>query len=101
HYQAWLAAGRHGEMHYLASPKHRARRGDPERLLRGLRSVVCVALCHEPGRDLERDERLGHIARYAAGEDYHHVMRDRLRGFARWMERDLLPESRALWYSDT
>jgi epoxyqueuosine reductase len=101
HYQAWLAAGRHGEMRYLASPKHRARRDEPERLLHGLRSVVCVALCHEPDRDAARDERLGRIARYAVGEDYHRVMRDRLFGLARWMERELLPGSRALWYSDT
>src|SRR5436309_13789525 len=77
-YEAWLAAGRHGEMGYLASPKHRARRDDPARILRDLRSVVCVALCHEPTRDEARDARIGRIARYAAGGDYHHVMRDRL-----------------------
>ncbi|TMQ70292.1 MAG: tRNA epoxyqueuosine(34) reductase QueG [Candidatus Eisenbacteria bacterium] len=101
HYEAWLAAGRHGGMGYLASPKHRARRDDPARLLRDLRSVVCVALCHEPARDAARDRRLGRIARYAAGEDYHRVMRDRLLALERWIERELLPGSRALWYSDT
>jgi epoxyqueuosine reductase len=101
HFEAWLAAGRHGEMRYLASPKHRARRDDPARILRELRSVVCVALCHEPGRDAARDVRIGRIARYAAGEDYHRVMRDRLLVLQRWIERELLPGSRALWYSDT
>jgi epoxyqueuosine reductase len=101
HYAAWLAAGRHGEMRYLASPKHRARREDPGQILNGLRSVVCVALCHEPGRDEARDARLGRIARYAAGEDYHRVMRDRLLALQRWVVADLLPGSRALWYSDT
>src|SRR3989442_10389019 len=45
HYAAWLDAGRHGEMHYLASLRHRERRADPERVLSGLRSVVCVAMC--------------------------------------------------------
>ena len=101
HYEAWLAAGRHGGMGYLASPKHRARRDDPARLLRDLRSVVCVALCHEPARDAARDRRLGRIARYAAGEDYHRVMHDRLLALERWIECQLLPGSRALWYSDT
>ena len=101
HYEAWLAAGRHGEMRYLASPKHRARRDDPERILKDLRSVVCVALCHEPARDDARDGRLGRIARYAAGEDYHRVMRERLLPLQRWIERELLPGSRALWYADT
>src|SRR5262245_23144360 len=101
HYEAWLAAHRHGEMAYLASPRNRARRADPSRILAGLRAVVCVALCHEPARDEARDLRLGRIARYAAGEDYHRVMRDRLIALERWIERELLPGSRALWYADT
>jgi epoxyqueuosine reductase len=100
-YDAWLAAGRHGEMNWLASAKHRERRADPARILAGVRSVVCVALCHEPGRDEARDRRLGRIARYAAGEDYHRVMRDKLLTLERWIERDLMPGARALWYSDT
>ena len=43
-------------------------------MLRDLQSVVCVALCYEPSRDDARDQRLGRIARYAAGEDYHRLM---------------------------
>jgi epoxyqueuosine reductase len=99
-YEAWLAAGRHGEMRWLASPAHRTRRADPARILRDVRSIVSVALCHSPGRDPRRDARIGRIARYAAGEDYHRVMRDRLR----MLQRDIMsivPGSRALWYSDT
>ena len=99
-YEAWLAAGRHGGMRWLASPKHRERRADPARILRDVRSMVCVALCHPPARDEARDRRVGRIARYAAGEDYHRVMRDRLRVLAREIEA-LLPGARALWYSDT
>ena len=100
HYEAWLAAGRHGEMRWLASPAHRNRRADPSRILRDVRSIVSVALCHSPRRDAGRDARIGRLARYAAGEDYHRVMRDRLRV----LQRDIVsivPESRALWYSDT
>ncbi len=99
-YEAWLAAGRHGAMDYLGSAKHRARRADPTRILRDLRSVVCVALCYEPGATPERDARLGRIARYARGEDYHFVMRDRLRVLQADM-RGMMPGSRALWYADT
>jgi len=101
HYEAWLAAGRHGEMHWLASAKHRERRADPERLVRGLRAVLCVALCHPAERDAERDQRLGRIARYAAGEDYHRVMRDKLLSLERWIRGELFPGSGSLWYSDT
>jgi epoxyqueuosine reductase len=100
-YEAWLAAGHHGGLGYLATAKHRARRDDPARILPGIRSVVSVALCHEPGRDAARDRRIGRIARYAAGEDYHRVMRDRLFALQRFVREDALPGSRALWYSDT
>jgi epoxyqueuosine reductase len=100
-YQAWLAADRHGEMRYLASPEHRERRADPARILRDVRSVVCVALCHEPERDEARDRRAGRIARYAAGEDYHRIMRDKLLLLERAIEREELPGARALWYADT
>src|SRR6266850_2116336 len=58
HYEAWLAAGRHGEMRYLATDQHRERRAHPELVLAGLRSIVCVALCHEPQSDEARSQRL-------------------------------------------
>ncbi len=100
HYEAWLAGGRHGEMGYLASDRHRERRAEPGRVLTGLRSVISVALCHSPVAEPARDARLGRIARYAAGEDYHRVMRDLLRKLERFV-RDLLPGAAVLGYSDT
>jgi epoxyqueuosine reductase len=101
HFEAWIAAGRHGTMGWLAKARSRERRGDPARVLPGIASVVCVALCHEPGRERARDRRLGRIARYAVGEDYHRVMRDRLGALQDYIEREALPGARALWYSDT
>jgi len=87
-------------MAWLATERHRERRADPARILSNLQSVVCVALCHEPGRDATRDDRLGRIARYAAGEDYHGVMKDLLSALAASAEA-LIPGTRVLWYSDT
>ncbi len=100
HFAAWLRAGRHGEMSWLATERNRARRADPARILPGVRSLLCVAMGHEPDADAARDRRLGRIARYAAGEDYHRVMRDRLGALARFIEQ-ALPGARALWYADT
>lgn len=100
HYEAWLAAGRHGGMSWLASTKHRQRRADPERILRPLRAVLCVAMVHTPAADPERDRRIGRIARYAAGDDYHRLMHERLLALERHA-RSLVPGSRALWYADT
>ena len=101
HYEAWLAAGRHGTMSWLATPRSRERRADPARILPRIASVVCVALCHEPASDAARARRLGRIARYAAGEDYHRLMREKLGALQDYIEGDALPGSRALWYSDT
>lgn len=70
---AWLSQGRHGEMAYMA--KHRDVRGDPNRLLPGVRSIIAVGLGYyqpRPGDDPK-------IARYALGRDYHRVIRRRLR----------------------
>lgn len=100
-YEAWLAAGRHGGMSWLANDKHRGRRADPSRLVADIRSVLCVALCHPPAADAERDARLGRIARYAAGEDYHRVMADKLGELETWIRAELFPGSASLWYSDT
>jgi epoxyqueuosine reductase len=100
HFEAWLAAGRHGEMPWLATARNRARRADPARILPGVRSILCVAMCHDVEADPARDARLGRIARYAAGEDYHRVMRDLLGALECHVE-ETLPGARALWYADT
>ncbi len=100
-FEAWIEAGRHGTMSWLAKPRSRERRADPARILPRVASLVCVALCHEPGRDPGRDLRLGRIARYAVGEDYHRIMRDQLGALQDFIEREALPGARALWYSDT
>ncbi len=83
-YQAWLAAGMHGGMLYLADPLHRDGRADVTALLDGARSVVVVAMVHDSS--LVPVERLarptGQVARYARGRDYHAVMKPRLRELA-------------------
>ncbi|MCC6349092.1 MAG: tRNA epoxyqueuosine(34) reductase QueG [Candidatus Eisenbacteria bacterium] len=100
-YEAWLAAGRHGDMAWLANDKHRSRRADPARLLAGIRSVLCVALAYPPAREEALDARVGRIARYAAGEDYHALMKEKLGALEDWIRAELLPGSGSLWYSDT
>jgi epoxyqueuosine reductase len=99
-FEAWLAAGHHAGMAWLASERSRARRADPALVLPGVRSIVCVALSHEPAGDPRRDERLGRVARYAVGEDYHRVMRDLLGGLERSLI-EALPGARTLGYADT
>lgn len=79
-YRDWLAAGRHGEMAYLATADHVGPRADPHTLLPEARTLVVVALAHDRARpDASGLVGLrGKIARYAGGDDYHMVVRDKL-----------------------
>jgi len=81
---AWLSQGWHAEMGYLEGPRH-----DPRRLLDGAKTLIAVALAYPASRELVplRSSALGApltgvIARYARGEDYHDVLRKKLRRLA-------------------
>lgn len=82
--RGWLAEERHGEMTYLA--RHVAVRLDPRVLLPGARTIICVAdryhAAHE--RQAASDTRVpvGRVARYAWGDDYHKVLKNRLHQLA-------------------
>ncbi len=79
-YTAWLAADYHGDMAYMAAPDHRAARADPERVARGARSIICVALAYDHSDPNPPDDGVlrGTIAKYARGHDYHQVLKKRL-----------------------
>ena len=78
-YASWLAAGHAGEMTYLATPEHTAQRADLRALLDTAAALIVVALTYDRRDPVPPDRLLrGRIARYARGEDYHLVMRDRL-----------------------
>ncbi|HSI89169.1 MAG TPA: tRNA epoxyqueuosine(34) reductase QueG [Pyrinomonadaceae bacterium] len=71
----WLHLGYHGEMAWME--RNPAMRADPREVFPGARSVVAVALNYFTPHEHEGTE--GKISRYAWGDDYHDVMRERLR----------------------
>ena len=78
-YTSWLAAGHAGEMTYLARADHTGARADLRALLDSAKSLVVVALAYDRNDPVPVGALLrGRIARYARGEDYHLVMRDKL-----------------------
>ncbi len=85
----WVAAGRHGTMHWLEETVEV--RIDPThpRMLPTARSVVALAMPY--ARPDETGEPTGptpgQVARYARGRDYHNVLRRRARKLARWLQR--------------
>jgi epoxyqueuosine reductase len=79
-YASWLAAGHAGEMAFLATPEHMQQRRDLRTLLAEARALIVVALAYAKADPVVPVEHVlrGRIARYARGEDYHLVMRDKL-----------------------
>jgi len=74
--ERWLKAGKHGGMGYME--RNFDMRLDPRKLVPGARSVVSLLFnYHNP--DLMGAEGTPRIAQYAFGEDYHFVLRDKLR----------------------
>lgn len=69
---AWVAAGRHAGMAYMA--RDPALRADPDRLLPGCRTVVCVAAAYPAARAPGPDGPAP-VAAYARGEDYHRTLK--------------------------
>jgi epoxyqueuosine reductase len=79
-FRHWVDRGLAGEMRYLTD--HRAEvRSDPTRLLPGVRSIICVGLVYngpEPYSTGFTDPERAWISRYAWGEDYHRLVREKL-----------------------
>ena len=69
----WLAGGYHGGMRYLEETA--GVRSSPEKLLPGVRSIVCLAAPHRAEKQAAADGST--IGRYAAGADYHGTLRSR------------------------
>lgn len=98
---AWLDAGRHGEMAYLATERARLRRADPRRILPECESILVVgANCR--GQSGPPAAGSARIAVYAQGEDYHAVLTERLQSLVAAI-RDLagLKELKHRIYTDT
>jgi epoxyqueuosine reductase len=72
----WLRRGYHGAMAWMA--REPARRADPRTVLPGCRSVISAGMNYFTDRRADERPGYGRIARYAWGEDYHHVLRARL-----------------------
>ncbi len=83
---AWLAAGHHGQMAWMADRAHW--RGDPRALWPEARSVVMLADSYSPETDplapLQTADR-GVISVYAQGRDYHDLVKARLKRLGRWL----------------
>jgi epoxyqueuosine reductase len=101
----WLARGYGGEMKYLADP----RRSDPQTAMPGIRSAIVGLLNYNTAQPLSTDPALpgedgrpsGWISRYAWGDDYHDVLRERLDALVESLRERFTGPFEARAYVDT
>src|SRR5206468_5741595 len=92
-FDEWLARGYAGTMAYLT--RGRDKRRDSRRPVAGAVSAIVVAMNYG-GR-----EPSGPVARYARGDDYHDVMRERLRALHGWIDAEVGHPQLGKAYVDT
>jgi|ERR1700735_500056 epoxyqueuosine reductase len=105
HLPEWLALGYAGEMNYLRDP----RRADPRLVLDGAQSLIVVALNYNSPLPYSTelpvihadDSPRGWISRYAWGDDYHEVLREKLEALVESMRARFAEPFEARAYVDT
>lgn len=105
HLPEWLARGYAGEMNYLSD----FRRGDPRLVLDGARSLIVVGLNYNSSLPYSTelpvsrggDAPRGWISRYAWGDDYHEVLREKLEVVVTNMRGQFTERFEARAYVDT
>jgi len=86
HFREFLDAGAHGDMAWLAANPER--RTDPRVLWPGVRSVIMLGVNYGPDENplaILAQRSRGAISVYAQGDDYHDLVKKRLKALARWL----------------
>ncbi len=82
----FLGLGAHGDMAWLKA--NAERRADPRALWPQVRSIVMLGLNYGPDDDplaILKDRVRGDISVYARGDDYHDLIKPRLKNLGRWL----------------
>ena len=99
-YADWLAKGYAGEMAYLERQKEK--RLNPDLVLPGAKSIICVGLIYNTTQPYSTElPAQPWISRYAWGDDYHEIMRDKLKKLETSLKGALAGSFEMKSYSDT
>jgi len=82
----WLDRRFHGEMAWLA--REPEKRTDPRLLFPEAKSVIVVALNYFTKHKHEKNADEGKISRYAWGDDYHDIVREKLTELLDWIKSE-------------
>jgi|TARA_R110000737_G_scaffold351267_1_gene392958 epoxyqueuosine reductase len=81
----WLKRSFHGKMSYMEN--HFDKRLDPTKLVEGAKSVVSLLLNYFPEEN--QNPEAPQISKYAYGEDYHFVIKDKLKEFMQAIQDEI------------
>ncbi len=84
--EQWLKSNMQGEMHYMNN--HFDMRLDPRKLVPGAKSVISLSLNYYTDAT-QHDSRAPKISKYAYGEDYHFVIKDKLHEMLNTLEEKI------------
>ena len=82
----WLEHGFHGEMSWMN--REPEKRTDPSFLFPDAKSVIVVILNYYTNQQHEVNNEKGKLSRYAWGDDYHDVMREKLSELLLWIQSE-------------
>lgn len=86
---AWLSNGFHANMSWMS--REPEKRLDSRQIFPETRSVICAAFNYFTPHEHSNDPDCGKISRYAWGDDYHDVVKAKLRSLLDWI-KDVSPE---------
>ncbi|MEO6039886.1 MAG: tRNA epoxyqueuosine(34) reductase QueG [Saprospiraceae bacterium] len=84
--EQWLEQGAQGRMAYLEN--HFDLRIDPRQLVPGAQTVICLTFNYFT-EEKQQDPAAPKIASYAYGEDYHFVVKDKLKSLLQYMQQEI------------
>jgi len=85
--ETWLKNGMHGQMNYMAN--HFDKRLDPRLLVDDAKSVVTMLLNYSPQQRLPEDDTDYKLSKYAYGQDYHFVIKDKLKDLMAYIHEEI------------
>lgn len=103
-FKHWLDQGHHGAMAYLADEKSLTRRADPGSILPECKSILVLAIPYSDPKTVRASEEPhphGRVAAYAWGDDYHEVLRGKLKQLVAFIEAQVGHPVPNRWYTDT
>ena len=84
--ETWLSKNYHGEMSYMAN--HFDKRLDPRLLVDDAKTVISLLFNYYTDQK-QMDPKAPKISQYAYGEDYHHVIKDKLKELIAFIQDEI------------